>query len=58
MSANSGFSGSLYVFLIQNAVHSDEQEKESIILVRVGIEKSVPRDHRLSLLCKPCDAKR
>ena len=23
-----------------------------------GIEKSVPQDHSLSLLCKPCDAKR
>ena len=32
--------------------------QESISCVRVGIEKSVPRDHRLSLLGKPCDAKK
>ena len=47
--------------------NSGEQEKESIILVRVGkrihyscegrIEKSVPRDHRLTSLGKPRDAK-
>ena len=34
-----------------------EQEKAFIFRVRVGIEKSVPLDHRLSSLGKPPDAK-
>ena len=34
------------------------EEKESIIKVRMGHEKSVPRDHRLSSLGKPSDANR
>ena len=40
----------------KNAIFNGEQEKESIICVR--IEKSVPRDHHLSSLGKPLDAKR
>ena len=37
ISANSGFSGSLFhVFPILNVVDSGEQEKESIICVRMG----------------------
>ena len=71
--AYSGFSGSLFhVFSLLNEVFSGEQEKESIIrvnplmgvdMIRIhhecedGIEKSVPPDHRLSSLGKPCDAK-
>ena len=35
--------------------NSGEQEKESF--VRVRVEKSVPRDHRMSSLGKPRDAK-
>ena len=38
----------------KNAVLNGEQEKVSIICVR--IEKSVPRNHRLSSLGKPRDA--
>ena len=37
---------------------SGEQEKESIIRVKGRIEKSVPRNHGLSSLGKPRDAKR
>ena len=37
--------------------NSGEQEKESIIRVRLGIEKSVTRDHCLSSLRKPRDTK-
>ena len=40
----------------KNAMFNGEQEKESIICVR--IEKSVPRDHRLSSLSKPRGANR
>ena len=40
-----------------NEVFSGEQEKESIIR-EDGIEKSVPRDQRLSSLGKPRDANR
>ena len=34
------------------------QEKEYIFLCEAGIEKSVPRDHRLPSRGKPRDAKR
>ena len=39
-------------------IFNGEQEKEPIILYEDGIEKSIPRDHRLSSLRKPCDASR
>ena len=32
----------------------NEQENESIICVRMGIEKFIPQDHFLSILGKPC----
>ena len=37
--------------------NSGEQEKKSIIRVRIGLKKSVPRDHPLSSLGKPRDVK-
>ena len=46
----------LFLFNIQCALFSGEQVKESIICVLDGIEKSVPRDHRLSSLGNPRDA--
>ena len=49
----SGNYGSL--FLIKKSEFYGEQKKESVICM---IEKSVPQDHRLSSLHKPCDAKR
>ena len=45
-------------FPIENEELIGEQEKSSIICVEDGIEKSVPRDHNLSSLDKPCDANR
>ena len=45
------------LFKCKNAVFNGEQEKESIFCEKVGLlEKSVPRDHRLSSISKPCDA--
>ena len=40
-------------------VFNGEQEKESITKYKCedGIEKSIPCDHSLSSLGKPCDAK-
>ena len=51
-----GISGSLY-FKYENALFKGEQENEYYFCEN-GIEKSVPRDHHLSSLGKPCDSKR
>ena len=58
ISAYSGLSGSLFhVFLIlKNEVLSGEQAKRIHYSCADGIEKSVPCDHQLSSLSKPCDA--
>ena len=45
-------------FQYENAVFNGKQEKESIIRVRMGIEKSAPCDHHLSSPGKPRDTKR
>ena len=41
----------------ENEVFNGKQERESIICVKL-IEKSVPHDHHLSSLGKPCDARK
>ena len=46
------------LFKHENALLNGEQEKLPISRVRVSIEISVPRDHNLSSLGKPRDAKR
>ena len=55
ISANLGTS--LGLFLTVNAVSNGEQEK-IYYSCECAIEKSVPRDHRLSSHDKPRDAKR
>ena len=45
-----------HFFKSKSAVFNGEQEKEPIVLYKDGIEKSIPRDPRLSLLGKPRDA--
>ena len=57
ISAPSETFGSILKKKKKNAIFNSEQEKESIIRVRRGV-KFVPRDHRLSSLGKPRDAKR
>ena len=55
----SGFSGSTFSSLTNiNEVLSGEQETRINYSCEDGIEKSVPRDHRLSSLGKPRDANR
>ena len=45
-------------FKYKNAVFNVEQDRKRIYyLCEDRIEKSVPHDHQLSSLCKPCDAK-
>ena len=44
----------MFFFPMLNEVFSGEKEKEFIIHV---IEKSIPQDHHLPSLGKPCDAK-
>ena len=58
ISAYSGTSGSLFhVFKYKKKTEfNGEQEKESIIFVRMRKKKSIPRDQRLSSLGKPRDA--
>ena len=50
----SAYSGNLFKY--ENADFNGEQEKESIIQVRIGLEKLIPRDHCLSSLGKPGNA--
>ena len=49
---------SIFKWLLKTGFTVHNEEKESIIKVRIGYEKSVPRDHRLSSLGKPSDANR